>query len=90
MKKDDRLSYLFVGAGVIAFYALALPMLDSVSGWVQNNFSLKNVKIQAEAKKYQNQENQQSAEALHSNVVGFEIPFENEECVEVENSGKKN
>ena len=64
--KNSALSHLLTAAGAIMFYTLALPILDSVSSWVQNCFNAKNIKLQHDAKQYQDD----SKEGAKINIIG--------------------
>lgn len=72
--KNNALSHLLTAAGAIMFYTLALPMLDSVSSWVQNCFSAKNIKLQHDTKQYQDD----SKEGAKTNIIGFQVESEEE------------
>ena len=67
---------LLIGMGSLLFYTIAIPVLDSVSTYIQNQFNLRNVRLQAEAQQIQ-EEMQQPMSNI--NAVGFQIPTEETE-----------
>lgn len=67
---------LLIAMGSLLFYTIAIPVLDSVSTYIQNQFNLRNVKLQAEAQQIQ-EEMQQPMSNI--NAVGFQIPTEETE-----------
>lgn len=75
MKKDDvGLKHVFVAAGAIIFFACGLPVFDAVSNWLANWFGLKSVKLNHEASKFTEENNQTTTQA-----IGFQVPNEIEE-----------
>ena len=63
---------LLIAFGSLLFYTIALPILDSASSYIQNQFNLRNVKLQAEAQKIQ--ENMQEQPPVHA--IGFTVANE--------------
>lgn len=63
---------LLIAMGSLLFYTIAIPILDSASTYIQNQFNLRNVRLQAEAQ--QIQEELQEQPPVHA--VGFQIPTE--------------
>lgn len=67
---------LLIAMGSLLFYTIAIPVLDSVSTYIQNQFNLRNVKLQAEAQQIQEEMQQPMG---NINAVGFQIPTEETE-----------
>ena len=67
---------LLIAMGSLLFYTIAIPVLDSVSTYMQNQFNLRNVRLQAEAQQIQEEMQQPMG---NINAVGFQIPMEEAE-----------
>lgn len=73
MKNGNKtLHPLLIAFGSLLFYTIALPILDSASTHIQNQFNLRNVKLQAEAQEIQ--EGMQEQPPVHA--IGFAVPSE--------------
>lgn len=65
----------------VVFFAVGMPVLDSIGQWVQNVFGLKSVKLNAEAKEYADEPEEPEAPVQ---AVGFQIPDNDMGCCEDE------
>lgn len=76
MRRDDKsgLSHVLVALGAISFFIIGVPVLDSISTWLVNIFSLKTLKLNKEAEEFTNTEEQPVQ------AIGFSIP--SDECEE--------
>ena len=75
MKDNKPINPLAIAFGSLLFYTIALPILDSVSTYIQNQFTLRNVKLQAEAQEVQ--ESMQEQPPVHA--IDFAVANEEEE-----------
>lgn len=73
-KQPSPYTNLLIAAGSLVFYTMLVPILDTASTYIQNQFNLRNVKLQAEAQKVQ--ESIQNQGATHA--IGFAVPSEEE------------
>lgn len=81
-EKNDKLSYLLVGLGTAVFFVCGMPIIDSISNWLQNSFNIKSIKLQGEAEEMQNSpENSVSAIGFDPNR-GNDINLEESELEE--------
>ena len=63
---------------LLHFFAVGMPILDSIGQWVQNVFGLKSVKLNAEAKEYADEPE------VPVQAVGFQISDNDMGCCEDE------
>ena len=71
-KQPNPYTNLLIAAGSLVFYTMLVPILDTASTYIQNQFNLRNVKLQAEAQKVQ--ESIQDQGVTHA--IGFAVPSE--------------
>lgn len=76
MRSDDKsgLSHILIALSAISFFIVGVPVLDSISTWLVNIFSLKTLKLNKEAEEFTNTEEQPVQ------AIGFFIP--SDECEE--------
>ena len=73
-KQPSPYTNLLIAAGSLVFYTMLVPILDTASTYIQNQFNLRNVKLQAEAQKIQ--ESIQDQPPVHA--IGFSAPSKEE------------
>lgn len=73
MKKE--INPLFIAAGTLVFYMAGIPLIDSVSTYLQNLIGKANVKLMKEIQELQDEEKEEEP----VRAVGFHIDSESEE-----------
>ena len=76
-RNKQALSYLLVAGGTLLFYMAVLPVVDSLSTWLQNEFNLKSTKLQRDATKLQKEiqdiQTQAQEEPSSVHAIGFQV-----------------
>lgn len=73
MKKE--INPLFIAAGTLVFYMAGIPLIDSVSTYLQNLIGKTNVKLMKEIQELQDEEKEEEP----VRAVGFHVDSEPEE-----------